>query len=341
MNTIAKMKSQIIRRLLGRSYAESVAESKKPGKTGKATAFLLKKKPKGVRMKGVRQEAKPVIIAEKPKPRPRIVRPTVKKVDKAKIAAQSDAIDIKKAREEERKDKLIVAANSLFANLPTPSEAGLDPNHNYSGLLEIIGRVAFCSSLEEDILWTADMHFNPSVQVGAIKYKLDNKEDQKQFDSAVGKLVRWSGMGDSLNKYDDNPPTTLNILHEIGKEATRYEIRQAKLKPLDYYLDKIVEKGVKAELKTISSTSNRGEVLTSFTLAVAEVLVSLGFHKNRSKTAFFVNCSSNKFGRTEVSKKDIKPYFVEVIEGSKYYGKLSGANIPGKVMNGVLNHLPI
>lgn len=340
MNTIEKMKSQLIRRLLGRSYAESVAESKKPGKNGKAVAFLLKKKPKGVKMKGVRQEAKPVIIAEKPKPK-KIVRPKPVRKLKRNAVAKSKTVDLEKERAKQREEQLKIAAASLTANLPTPSESGLDPNHNYKGLIDIIGRAGFCSSLENDILWTADGYNNSTVQVGAIKYKLDNKEDQKQFDSAVGKLVRWSGMADSLNNDDGNPPTTLNILHAIGREANLYSARQAKLKSSDDYLAMLVSKGTNIELKDIISSSKRDDVFKSMALAIAEIAVELGFKTNKAKSGYYITSSNKRFGATEISKKDIQPYFVEVIEGSKYYGKLSGSTIPGKLVEAVLYHLPI
>jgi hypothetical protein len=326
-----------------------------------------KPKPKGVIMHGRRVE---------PKPKPRIKAKAVKvskypdlkiaainDTDKAKINALLDSdpgaalklsnrlnaevrkmntpilaynnlTELEREQKEDRETKIKEAFDAIHKSLPTPKEAGIGNDMTESGLLWLLGRVAFQSALENEVLFTADHYLNASITVGAVTIKLDLK-DRELIEKAVSKLKIWSGSERVLADTD-----TWKFVRAIGAKSREYQIEQSKKKSSNQYLELLVATANQSEIR-VKREALISDYLNALALEVATIAVKIGFTTNKSRSAFFINSSDNKFGLTEISKKDMLDYMERITYGCMISGKLSGNEMPKDLMIGTLNYLTI
>lgn len=258
-----------------------------------------------------------------------------KAVNKVKPMAVSP---LEKERIEERKQIITNAAISLTTNLPRSSDA-LDVNWNVFVLVDHIAKAGHESSLQDDILWHGQdgKYSDLNLKVGARTIKF-TKEDYPLLDSAIGKLISWSGAKKKLTESKKQRPAEALIKSALAKVGNSYLAQQSKKKSSEWYLGRLDAVMRGAELAYTPATATKEDALAALTLATAEQAILLGFFKDKSNNVN-IDCSDSKYGVTELPRKIILPYFKLILEKSSVAGKLKGTAYPTKFMEGVISML--
>ena len=252
----------------------------------------------------------------------------------AKIKAYNNLTELERERKEQRADTIKEAFATITENLPRPSEVGLDPNWNVKILVGMISKAGFQSALEAGILFTADVNQNLSVKVGAVTYKIE-LEDQELIKAPITKLIKWAGMGKTMDEVK-----TWDIIRGLGAAAAQYQAVQARKKSSDKYLEMLVAACTESKIK-VKRGALINDYLVALALEVATIAVNIGFSTDKNKSAFYIMSSDTPFGLTEISKKDMTGIMERIISGSSVAGKLTGANMPKALMEGIINHLKL
>ena len=339
-----------------------------------AIVAVAKKKPTGVIMYGKRiPKPEAVRVLPKPKPKPVAVKyPNLKlmaiskddeamvdrliksdplealavsnrltakvKVANSKIMAYNSLTQLQREREAAEIDLIKKAALSLTANLPSVSDAGLDVNWSSKVLISSISKIAFNSSLQDNVLWISNNLGDLSVKIGAQTIEVHTRKEL--LEAASKRLYNWSKMGKSLNNEKGEEPNVYDLIRGLGKSASLYKVRESKLKSSDWYLTLLVDRASNAPLQYTKESSSRNEVLEALALATAEEANKLGFYKDKSK-AININCSDNRFGSSQLSDKVLLPFMESIIEKSSVAGKLQASNDAKNLLTGMKNLLPL
>lgn len=239
---------------------------------------------------------------------------------------------IEREREQVRLDAIKKAVLSLTENLVPASELCVDVNYSEESNLPMLAEAAFNSSLKSDILWLSDSKMNPSFKIKAVTTKL-TVADYTLFDSALKKLVKYSGLEKSLKDVASS-----NLMHAIGFKAFQFEGEARKLKSSDEYLELLVSKSIAAKLNYNKYTAKKADVAQALAMAVAEVGIELGFKKTRMRSVT-IDCSDSKFSSTDIDRKTMTETCQKIIDGSSCSGRLTSKSDALDLLNGLISHL--